>query len=80
MVASDIPPHVEVIAESRPGARLVAVDDEAALSRGITDALADLDAERDGAAALRDAVIAHYDWDRATDLLETLYLDVSKSR
>ena len=80
VVASDIPPHVEVIAESRPGARLVAVDDEAALSRGITDALADLDAERDGAAALRDAVIAHYDWDRATDLLETLYLDVSKSR
>ncbi len=71
IVASSIPPHVEVIGDS-PGGRLFPAGDRAALVDALDAALLDREARHD-AATLRSAVLAHYDWDHATDLLEALY-------
>ncbi len=76
VIASDLPAHIEVIGQSGPGARLVGVNDGAALTATITEVLGRLDGERVGAAVLRERVMGHYDWDRVTDLLEHAYLDV----
>ncbi len=82
IVASDIPPHVEVVADAEPGGRLFRTDDQQAL----TDALrAALDPERRSttmasAATLRDRVMATYTWDGMTDAVESIYQDVVAGR
>jgi glycosyltransferase involved in cell wall biosynthesis len=77
IVASDIPPHVEVVGASGPGARLFATGDIPALTKAMTEALqAPPDEERAGAAALSARVRATYSWDRATSETEALYAEL----
>lgn len=76
VIASDLPAHTEVIDQGGPGARLVPVGDAAALASAISDVFEGLDAERAGVSAVRKRVMAHYDWDRATDLLESVYREL----
>jgi glycosyltransferase involved in cell wall biosynthesis len=81
VVASDIPPHLEVLGRSSaPGRRIFATGDESALAAAITAAFAGGPAETAGAGVLRGEVLAGYNWDRATDQLERLYLDVVRGR
>lgn len=92
VVASDIPPHLEVLGrEPGPGRRVVPVGDRHALSAaigtalgvGAVDAAAQRRAqaaERAGAAELRTQVLATYDWDQVTDQLERVYLDLARQR
>jgi glycosyltransferase involved in cell wall biosynthesis len=77
IVASDIPPHVEVVGASGPGARLFATGDIPALTKAMTEALqAPPDEERAGAEALSARVRATYSWDRATSDTEALYAEL----
>ena len=87
VIASDIPPHVEVLgAVSGPGRRTFATGDAAALAAALSAALdaaadpAGHSAEREGAEGLRKEVMAGYNWDDATDQLEQVYLDVAARR
>jgi glycosyltransferase involved in cell wall biosynthesis len=73
IVASDIPPHVEVLRETGPGRRLVPARREEALAEGLRLVLQDPKAERDGAAKLRDEVLAFYDWDLIAASTERVY-------
>lgn len=73
VVASDIPPHVEVLAPGGPARRMFgsgSVDD---LARVLSGALAHGDEERAAAEDLRADVISRYDWDRAVELTEAVY-------
>lgn len=73
IVASDIPPHVEVLGESRPGGRLVPVGDERQLAHQLAEVLADREGERRGTAALRERVLQAYSWDAAAEATERVY-------
>ena len=74
IVASDIPPHREVLAADGPGRRLVPVGDEAALAGAVADLLLRGDAAQRAAATQTAAsVLARYDWDAAARALEVVY-------
>jgi glycosyltransferase involved in cell wall biosynthesis len=73
VVASSIPPHLEVVGADGPGHRLVAPGDEAALTRVLTGVLDDLDRERAGAAALGERVQRSYRWPDAATTTERVY-------
>jgi len=75
VVASDIPPHLEVLHADGPGRRLFAAGDEAGLVAALERSLADGSAERAGAAALGDTVRRAYRWDHVVDSLEAVYED-----
>ncbi len=80
IIASSIPPHVEVLRHAGPGRRLVEPGDVDALAAEITQAMADPRAERLGATELRAEVCEHYDWDLVTDATEDLYQRVIEGR
>jgi glycosyltransferase involved in cell wall biosynthesis len=81
VVASDIPPHVEVLgAASTPGRRLFTSGDERALAEALSSALIGDESERNGAEQLRTEVLDTYRWEAATTALERLYLDVVRQR
>ncbi|HEY8092280.1 MAG TPA: glycosyltransferase family 4 protein [Acidimicrobiales bacterium] len=74
IVASDIPPHVEVVGSSGPGGRLFPAGDTHALAKQIIEALqAPADEERAGALALSERVCSTYSWERAAADTEALY-------
>jgi glycosyltransferase involved in cell wall biosynthesis len=73
VVASAIPPHLEVLGEAGPGRRLVPPGDPDRLLGALQRLLADPSAERSGAAALRDRVLRTYCWDRAAERTEAVY-------
>jgi glycosyltransferase involved in cell wall biosynthesis len=73
VVASDIPPHLEVLRDEARGRRLFPSGDADALAAAIERSLADPAAERLGAAELRSDVLARYDWDDVTDRTIGLY-------
>jgi glycosyltransferase involved in cell wall biosynthesis len=73
VVASDIPPHREVIDASAPGHRLLPTGDETAWANELTSVLADGPAYRRGGDALRRRVLSAYRWEDATDATEALY-------
>jgi glycosyltransferase involved in cell wall biosynthesis len=73
LVASDIPPHVEVLGEERPGRRLFPCGDEVALARALERSLSDPGAERAAAMAFAGEVTRRYPWDAAVDATEALY-------
>jgi glycosyltransferase involved in cell wall biosynthesis len=73
VVASDIPPHVEIVGSDGPGRRLVAAGDEGDLSRTLAQAVGSLDAERAGADAFGREVLATYRWDEVADATEEVY-------
>ena len=76
LVASDIPPHREIIGDDGPGGRMFPSGDENALAAALTETLEDLDAAFAGARLLGDRVTGDYDWDRATDATEAVYATV----
>ncbi|MFV2095331.1 glycosyltransferase family 4 protein [Micromonospora sp. LOL_014] len=80
VVASDITPHVEVLAADGPGHRIFRDGDADDLVRALRQLAADPDAERIGAKALRDRVGVEYTWDAATAELEALYLNLLPAR
>jgi glycosyltransferase involved in cell wall biosynthesis len=73
VVASDIPPHVEVIGADGPGHRLFPSGSEEGLAEALRRSLAETRVEREGAAAFRDRVVATYRWDAVTDETEAVY-------
>ena len=73
IIASAIPPHVEVLDRDGPGGRLVAGGDAEALAATLTSVLDALEAERSGAVALGDRVAAEYDWEAVVDATEAVY-------
>jgi glycosyltransferase involved in cell wall biosynthesis len=81
IVASDIPPHVEVVGSCGPGARLFPAGDVPALTKAITEALqAPADEERAGAEALSARIRSTYSWDRAASETEALYAELVARR
>ena len=78
IVASDIPPHLEVLGADGPGHRLFPAGDEGALAAAMRRAIAETRPERDGAAALRERVLATYRWDAVTDMTEAVYRRVAR--
>jgi glycosyltransferase involved in cell wall biosynthesis len=80
VVASDIPPHLEVLQADAPGGRLFPRGDERGLSRTLTSVLRDLPLERGGARLIGDRVVLQYDWDAATDATEELYASLLAAR
>lgn len=75
VVASNIAPHMEVLGEAGPGTRFFTAGEADELASALRTVLADLVAERRGAAAGKTRVLATYDWERAADLTEALYRD-----
>jgi glycosyltransferase involved in cell wall biosynthesis len=73
VVASDIPPNVEVIGSEGPGRRLFRAGSESALADALRAALADPDGERAGASRLREDVLGRYSWDEAAAATEAVY-------
>jgi len=73
VVASAIPPHLEVLGADGPGRRLFRPGDEDDLVAAIQRGLADPQAERAGAVVLADEVVKTYRWDRAVDATEAVY-------
>ena len=82
VLASDIPPHREVLGDRGTAGRLVfRAGDMADLTAGLTASLtADQHAVRAAADELRGDVVRRYDWDVATDLLEQSYLRARSRR
>jgi glycosyltransferase involved in cell wall biosynthesis len=75
VVASAIPPNVEVLGErDRPGRRICPPGDEDGLVAALERSLADPAGERVAAAELRDEVLRTYRWDAVTEATEELYL------
>lgn len=73
VVASSIPPHVEVLRAAGPGRRVFRTGDGGHLREVLRTVLADPEAERAGARSLRAEVLARFDWDRVADRTEEIY-------
>jgi len=73
VVASDIDPHVEVLATSRVGGRLFPQGNEDALVELLQRCVDDPDTERRGVQRIRNDILRRYDWDSVTDQLEAEY-------
>lgn len=73
VVASDIPPHLEVLGGEAAGRRLFASGDELGLAAALDRALGDPPGERLGAAQLQQRVLDRYSWDRAALATEAVY-------
>lgn len=82
VLASDIPPHREVLGDLGSAGRLVfRAGDLGDLTAALTASLfADPTAVQLTASQLRDDVVRRYDWDVATDLLEEAYLRARSRR
>lgn len=76
VIASAIPPHLEIIGTSGQGSRLVTPGDEGELAAALALVLADPEGERRGAARLKDRVLDAYDWQAVTDTTEDVYQQV----
>jgi len=74
ILASDIPPHVEVVGSSGPGGRLFPAGDVPALTKQINEALqAPAEEERAAVEALSARVCSTYSWERSAGDTEALY-------
>jgi glycosyltransferase involved in cell wall biosynthesis len=80
LIASDIPPHLEVVGRDAPGGRLFRRGDESALGAALGAVLGALPVEREGARQLADRVVRDYDWDAAADATEELYASLLARR
>jgi glycosyltransferase involved in cell wall biosynthesis len=80
VVASSIPPHLEVLGSSGPGRRLHRPGDEDQLLGALGQVLADPAVERAGAAGVRDQVLRAYRWDDVTERTEAVYRSVLQRR
>ena len=73
VVASDIPPHVEVLQEDAPGRMLVRHGDLGDLVRALKQMLPDTDQHREAAHGWTGRVMAEHDWDEVVDRTERVY-------
>lgn len=73
VVASAIPPHLEVLGGQGPGRHLVPPGDEERLLVALGQVLADPQSERTAAATLRDRVVRAYCWGAAAEHTEAVY-------
>mgnify|MGYP003287265598 CR=1 FL=1 len=80
VVASSIPPHLEVLGSAGPGRRLHRPGDGDELLAALARVLGNPRAERAGAAELRDQVLRTYCWDDATERTEAVYRAVLERR
>jgi glycosyltransferase involved in cell wall biosynthesis len=80
LVASDIPPHLEVLGSAGPGRRLHPPGDLDRLLGALRQVLADPPAERAAARELRDRVLRAYCWDDAAERTEAVYRAVLERR
>jgi glycosyltransferase involved in cell wall biosynthesis len=80
VVASSIPPHLEVLGSAGPGRRLHRPGDGDQLLGALGQVLADPRVERAGAVELRDQVLHAYCWDDATERTEAVYRSVLRRR
>jgi glycosyltransferase involved in cell wall biosynthesis len=80
VVASSIPPHLEVLGSAGPGRHLHRPGDGDDLLAALGRVLAEPRAERAGAVALRDQVLRSYCWDDATRRTEAVYRAVLERR
>lgn len=76
IVASDIPPHLEVLDQDGPGHRFFRAGSERSLLEALQRSFRDPDAEAEGAEKLRDRVLETYRWDAVVDETERLYRHV----
>jgi glycosyltransferase involved in cell wall biosynthesis len=74
VVASDIPPHIEVLKREGPGQRIFSSNDVLELAAALDRVLADPAGERAGAAGLRQRVLGTYRWEDVST--EHLYIRV----
>jgi glycosyltransferase involved in cell wall biosynthesis len=75
VVASDIPPHLEILGSEAPGRRLFRVGSATGLTDALERSLEGGSAEREGARRLRDQVLARYRWEVIADQTVDLYRD-----
>ena len=80
VVASSIPPHLEVLGSAGPGRRLHRPGDGEELLGALGQVLADPRAERAGALEVRDQVLRTYRWDDATERTEAVYHSILQRR
>ena len=80
VVASDIPPHLEVLGSAGPGRRLHRPGDLDQLLGALQQVLADPPAERAAAHELRDRVLRAYCWDDVAERTEAVYRAVLERR
>jgi glycosyltransferase involved in cell wall biosynthesis len=79
IIASDIPAHREILHDNGAGRRLFLPGDERQLASVMHMVATHLTGERQGAAKLRDRVLAAHDWDDVTDEIEKVYLRLVRS-
>ena len=80
VLASSIPPHVEVLGEDAPGQRLVPSGSQAELTRALASTLEDREQERAGALVLKARILETYRWDDVAASTEDVYLEVVGGR
>jgi glycosyltransferase involved in cell wall biosynthesis len=76
IIASDIPPHVEILGGDGPGRRLVVAGDQTSLVATLGATLRDLEGERAGAERVSTDVVAAHRWDDAVAATEEVYRSV----
>lgn len=73
IVASDIPPHREVLRDDTVGSRFVAPGDERALTRALREVLEARDPARARASEVRASVLSEYSWNTAAERTLAVY-------
>jgi glycosyltransferase involved in cell wall biosynthesis len=73
IVASDIPPHREVLHHDALGSRLVPPGDDRALEHALQEVLADQERAQARAADVRSSVLSEYSWDTAAEQTLAVY-------
>ena len=76
VIASNIPPHLEVLGSEGPGQRLFSSGDVVELAAALDRVLSDPSRERAGADALRRRVLGSYRWEDVASATEQLYLQL----
>jgi glycosyltransferase involved in cell wall biosynthesis len=76
VVASDIPPHLEILGRDGPGRRTFPTGDERALAATLERVLVAVDEERRAAKTFAAAVMETYRWEDVVRATESVYLDL----
>jgi glycosyltransferase involved in cell wall biosynthesis len=80
IVASDIPPHLEVLGSDGPGHRVFQAGSEDGLVAALNRMSNGGDLELAGAELLRERVLKNYQWDRIAEQTEAVYAEACRRR